>query len=328
MATGDYATLFNQLSTDFPGRVFRDQPLAPLVAYRIGGPADILLESSHPEEVARGLSLAEAAGCPVTILGNGTNLLVRDGGIRGLVIYMGQRGRGQGLADGITVLADDAQSTLLRVPAHCAKASLLDYALAHTLSGLEFSAGIPGSIGGAVFMNAGTKWGSYAEVIERVQLYSSARGHFEKTNAEMGFKYRGHGEGLLDGHTVVLSVDIRLRKDKTAAQIRALVDEILGYRGGKQPLELPNCGSVFKNPPNSAMGAGRLIEACGLKGYTVGDAQISLKHANFILNLGRATSADVEAVIAEARRVVQERKGVQLEPEVIVLGARRTTLGR
>ncbi|MBS1984723.1 MAG: UDP-N-acetylmuramate dehydrogenase [Bdellovibrionales bacterium] len=296
----------------------RDCPLAPWVAYRVGGPADLLLESSQENEIVFALEQARHHQLPVTLLGNGTNLLVRDGGLRGLVIYMGQRSHG--LDDGIQVYEETADFVRLHVPAHCAKARLLEYALENAYSGLEFSAGIPGSIGGAVYMNAGTKWGAYNEVIETVRLYSPSKGIFEKSVADMGFTYRGHGEGVLDGETVVLSVVIKLRRDKRAAQIRALVDEILTYRGSKQPLELPNCGSVFKNPANSELGAGRLIEACGLKGKRVGDAQVSLKHANFILNLGKARAADIEALIREIQRTVLEVKGVALETEVIMMG--------
>jgi UDP-N-acetylmuramate dehydrogenase len=169
-------------------------------------------------------------------------------------------------------------------------------------------------------MNAGTKWGSYAEVIETVRFYSVQKGHYEKSCEEMGFKYRGHGEGLLDGRTAVLSADIKLRKDKPREEIRALVDEILRYRGARQPLELPNCGSVFKNPPDSERGAGRLIEASGLKGLRVGQAQVSLKHANFILNLGGAKAAHVEELIARVQEEVFRQQGVRLEREVIYLG--------
>lgn len=314
------AALQTALEKSSPGHVFAKASLAERVAYRIGGPADLLLETSSEQEIRGALKLAHEHQVPVTILGNGTNILIRDGGIRGLVIYMGQGAPGTGLDHGVTVENEDDKSILLHVPAHCSKARLLELAIEKTWGGLEFSAGIPGSIGGAVFMNAGTKWGSYGEVIESVRLYSEKLGFFEKKNSEMGFKYRGHGEGLLDGSTVVISVKMRLSKQKTQAEIRALVDEILTYRGARQPLELPNCGSVFKNPENSPRGSGRLIEASGLKGFQIGQAQVSLKHANFILNRGGATAQDVEKLIRHIQSEVFRQQQIQIETEVIILG--------
>jgi UDP-N-acetylmuramate dehydrogenase len=301
--------------TGLKGRVRERQPLADLAYYRIGGPADFLVEPEGEEDVVKVMELAAREGVPLTLLGSGTNLLIRDGGIRGVVLYLGP-----GRACLPKLLADEVDFVRLRVPAWMPKAELLDVALQKAWAGLEFSAGIPGTLGGAVFMNAGTKWGSYAEVIETVRFYSVEKGHYEKTCEEMGFKYRGHGEGLLDGRTAVLSVDLKLRKDKSREEIRALVDEILCYRGARQPLELPNCGSVFKNPASSERGAGRLIEAAQLKGLRVGQAQVSLKHANFILNLGGAKAADVEALIARVQDEVLKQQGVQLEREVIYLG--------
>lgn len=312
--------LVDYLRSHTKGRLLEHEPLSRWTAYGIGGPADALFEPANEDELCVALEAATKYNVPITSLGNGTNLLVRDGGVRGLVVYLAQRGRRDGLDEGIDVIEETDTSALVRVSSRCAKARLLDFALDRGFAGLEFSAGIPGSLGGAVFMNAGTKWGSYGDVIERVHFFKPGDGRFTKTSAEIGFKYRGHGEGLLSGGTVVLAVEVRLSKTKPKAEIRALVDEILGYRGGKQPLELPNCGSVFKNPANSALGAGRLIEACGLKGKTVGGAQVSLKHANFILNLGGATSNDVETLIREVQAVVFAQRGVALETEVIVLG--------
>ena len=187
------------------------------------------------------------------------------------------------------------------------------------LEGLEFSAGIPGTMGGAICMNAGTKWGSYSDVVEEVTFFSSKNGYFNKKANELSFKYRGLGTRILDEETIVQKVTMRLKKSNGLDKSRALVDEILTYRGRRQPLEYPNCGSVFKNPPAPQRGAGRLIEACGLKGLTVGEAQISNKHANFILNLGNAKSSDVKELIEKAREQVLRKFSVNLEPEVKLL---------
>ena len=290
--------------------------LAPYLSYRIGGPAEFFLEVRGDADIPVALEFASQANLPVHVLGNGTNVLVRDGGLRGLVLYLGARP----FARDVVVLEETPDEVRLRASAFCAKAALLDMALEKNWSGLEFSAGIPGSLGGAVYMNAGTKWGNYASVIERVRFYQKDRGFFEMTRDEIGFKYRGVGEGLFTDGRIVLSLELRLGRNKSADQILREVDEILEYRGQRQPLEMPNCGSVFKNPANSEKGAGRLIEACGLKGMQMGGARVSDKHANFILNVGGATSNDVEGVIAEVQRQVEAKFHVLLEKEVIVMG--------
>lgn len=299
-----------------PANILRNVALKDYVYYGIGGPADYFALSSRAQDFPDFFNFAQDQKLPVTILGNGTNLLVRDKGIRGLVIYYGSE-----IPAPIEVLSESTDGVRLRAPAFMAKSQLLDYALENDLAGLEFSAGIPGTLGGAVHMNAGTKWGSYSEVIQDVHFYSPRAGFFSKPKAEMGFKYRGHGEIFKTGESsLITAVDFYLPKNKSATEIRDLVDEILKYRGARQPLELPNCGSVFKNPPNTALGAGRLIEACGLKGTQIGQAQISLKHANFILNLGGARAQDVESLIRLIQKTVLNEKGVELETEVIILG--------
>jgi UDP-N-acetylmuramate dehydrogenase len=295
--------------------VYFRHELAPYVTYKIGGPADIFVMPQSIEDMCRALDFSCEQALPVTLLGNGSNLLIRDKGIRGVVIYLGSLKEGR-----IEILSEDANQIMIRVPANLSKAHLLDWSLLHNLSGLEFSAGIPGTLGGAVFMNAGTKWGSYSNVIEAVQFYSLKKGLYTVLKDGLGLKYRGHGEGLLDGKTIVLSVDLLLKKEVDSKKSRNLVDEILGYRGMRQPLEYPNCGSVFKNPENSEKGAGRLIEAAGLKGIRVGGAQVSLKHANFILNLGTATASDVETLIKKIQKEIFEKFSIQLETEVIILG--------
>lgn len=297
------------------GSVRYGVPLKDYVYYGIGGPADIFVEPKNETEIQAAIGIFSREKIPFFVLGSGTNLLIRDGGIRGAVLYLGA-----GLPGAEEILSETASEVHVRIPAHWPKARLLSLGLEKSWAGLEFSAGIPGTLGGAVWMNAGTKWGSYSEVIERVRFFRPSTGFFEKTGAEMDFKYRGHGEGLIDAETVIVSVDLRLPKRADSKESRKLVDEILGYRGSKQPLELRNCGSVFKNPANSDRGAGRLIEGAGLKGTRIGNAMISLKHANFFLNLGSAQAADVEALMELCQRTVLEKFGVRLEAEVIVVG--------
>jgi UDP-N-acetylmuramate dehydrogenase len=297
-----------------------DVALGPYAAYTVGGLADLFFAPRNEGDLIEGLDWARSNRLPVFVLGSGTNLLIRDGGMRGLVVYLGPLTRSWHLE----VLERSADSLLVRVPGSFSKAELLEWALENACTGLEFSAGIPGTIGGAVYMNAGTRWGSYASVIEKVRIWVPDVGPLEKTASEMGFKYRGHGEGALGGGSVVLSADLRLKVSSDGAEMsRALVDRILAYRGSRQALERPSCGSVFKNPENSTRGAGRLIESAALKGTRRGGAQLSTKHANFLLNRGNATASDIEELIEFTQQRVREEFSISLEPEVIVAGEKQ-----
>lgn len=304
-------SLFKGLS----GRLERDKNLSSIVAYKIGGAARFFYTPTDSQDLLKFLELIEKHSLPLFILGSGTNLLVSDCGFDGVVLWMGPS-IGNSEKD-IKVISETNDSLVVQVPAYFSKAQLLDIAIKNSWGALEFSAGIPGSLGGAVFMNAGTKWGSYGEVIEEVELVSLKKNIYTLKNEEIGFKYRGHGEGLLDGKTIVSSVKLKLKKNTPRSQILKKIDDIYSYRGQKQPLELPNCGSVFKNPAKSDKGAGRLIEACNLKGTVVGGAEISLKHANFILNKGDAKAADVRELIARIQDTVFAKFQIKLEPEVI-----------
>jgi UDP-N-acetylmuramate dehydrogenase len=286
--------------------------LAPYATYRIGGAADVLVEAPSELELIRALQYVHKSGISFFILGSGSNLLIDDRGFRGVVFNLGPS-----LPAHIEVRREDDEHVWIRVPAWYSKAQLLADALDRSWAGLEFSAGIPGTLGGAVYMNAGTKWGAYADVIESVRLYHVQQGVIEKTAAEMGFRYRGHGEASLGRESIVLSVDLKLVKRAQMQTSKDLVQEILAYRGDKQPLERPNCGSVFKNPENSERGAGRLIEAAGLKRHRIGGAMISDKHANFILNVDHASSADIKSLIALVQAEVEKQFSIALEREVI-----------
>jgi UDP-N-acetylmuramate dehydrogenase len=301
-----------------PKALYRNYPLAKLLYYRTGGRAEALLMCPSESDLISSLQWVCDEGVPYQVVGSGTNLLVSDRGLLGLTIFVGPSGpiRPQ-------ILSENAEFVRARFRAGDAKADVLDWAMSRRLVGLEFSAGIPGTMGGAIYMNAGTKWGSYAEVVEGVHLFSLRQGRFYKRADEMGFKYRGHGEGLLSDGAVVLAVDLKLPKAKDSVEFlesRNKVDEILVYRGTRQPLDYPSCGSVFKNPENSPKGAGRLIEAAGLKGLRRGRAMISLKHANFILNLGGASASDVNWLIEKVIAEVKTTSGIVLDPEVVRLG--------
>jgi UDP-N-acetylmuramate dehydrogenase len=304
---------------NFRGRVYKNKDLSKVAAYKIGGKAKYFLVPDKDEDVEEVLNVSFKKNIPLFILGSGTNLLISDKGFEGIILWMGPR-VSEDIRRSIKIIREDSQNVLVQVPAHFSKAQLLDFSLRKKWSGLEFSAGIPGSLGGAVYMNAGTKWGSYGDVIESVNFVSASKGRFSKTAKEIGFRYRGHGEGLLDGSTLVSSVTVRLNKITPVEKIFSTVDEIYSYRGLRQPLELPNCGSVFKNPPHSEKGAGRLIEAAQLKGTKVGGAEVSLKHANFILNTGAAKAQHVYSLIQKIQNKVYAQFSINLEPEVIFLG--------
>lgn len=307
-------SLFKKLS----GKLETDKDLSQSVAYKIGGKAKYFYTPKGSDDLLKFLEVAEKASLPLFILGSGTNLLISDTGFEGVILWMGPLSTHT--ESEVKIISEDSTHVYVEVPAYFSKAKLLDMAVKNSWGGLEFSAGIPGSLGGAVFMNAGTKWGSYGEVITEVEFVSLKRQIYSLKNDEIGFKYRGHGEGLLDGKTIVSAVRLKLERNTPKEKILKQIDEIYSYRGLRQPLELPNCGSVFKNPVNSEKGAGRLIEACKLKGTSVGAAEISLKHANFILNKGGAKASDVRDLIKKIQDTVYSKFQIDLEPEVIFVG--------
>jgi UDP-N-acetylmuramate dehydrogenase len=285
------------------GKVRRDEPLSRHTSYRIGGPADWFAQPETVAELGALLRAAADAGIAVTLLGGGSNMLVGDGGVRGLVVKLG-RGfrRTTWRADGVRAGAAVQLGRLARESA------------ARGLAGLEHAEGIPGTVGGALFMNAGAYGGDIAAVVSAVEGVGPDGVPRELPAADIPFRYRR--AGLPDGF-VVTAVDFALRPDDVAA-VRARMEAVRARRVASQPHGEPNSGSVFKNPAGDH--AGRLIEAAGLKGFRVGGARISERHANFIVNGGGAHAADVQTLMAIAQRAVWERSGVWLEPEVRLVG--------
>lgn len=283
------------------GVVTFDAPLAELTSLRIGGPADALVVPEDVPDVCRIVRQASTARLPLMVLG-GTNLLVKDGGVRGLVLSLSK------LA---AVTREDERIVFaeagVRLP------TLLGYAVSQSLSGLEWAVGIPGTLGGAVVMNAGTKLGSMQSCVDAVQIVTP-EGHVRTcAAADLAFSYRR--VDLPEG--VVVGARLRLTP-ASQKHLEASTKAYLQYRKHSQPLSQPNAGSVFKNPPGTT--AGRVIEEAGLKGYRVGDAQVSAKHANFIVNLGRARATDVLLLIKKIQQDVFHRTGVTLELEWKVVG--------
>jgi UDP-N-acetylmuramate dehydrogenase len=279
-------------------------PLAPLTTFRIGGPAALYLEPENEGDLSVAAEAVGAAGIPWIVIGKGSNILVSDRGFAGLVLRLG-RGFRWAARDGTRLHAGGS----MPLPA------MAGVALAHSLSGLEFGVAIPASLGGAIRMNAGAHRGSMDRVVERIDLYSMAKGGRSTVSAEQaGFRYR---ESVLPEGSVVVGGTVSLRP-ADPADIRREMDEARAWRKATQPLAEPNCGSVFKNPTGDH--AARLVEAAGGKGMAVGGAMVSEKHSNFIVARPGATAADVRQLIGLIQDRVTERFGITLEPEVQFVG--------
>ena len=284
-------------------QILENEPMSRHTTFRVGGPADVMFLPESEEQVVQALSLAREAQVPVIIIGNGSNLVVRDGGIRGLVIALGE-----GMAAIVRVehtVSALAGASLARVSA---------YAQASGLSGLEFASGIPGTLGGGCAMNAGAYGGQLSDVLidARVLLNGELR---TLTAEAMQMGYRT-SLPLREGG-IVLSARFALTPDDPEA-IAARMRDLNARRRDKQPLDRPSAGSTFKRPEGYFAGA--LIEQAGLKGRRVGGAQVSEKHAGFIVNVGDATAADILTLIGVVQDEVEARFGVRLETEVRILG--------
>ena len=281
-----------------------EEPMAKHTSFRIGGPADVLAQPADEAELAALLKRAGEHAVPVTLVGNGSNLLVRDKGIRGLVIKLSN------IFSSITV-----DGNVMTFGSGISLAMASKKAASLSLSGLEFAVGIPGTIGGAVYMNAGAYDGEMAKVVTSVRVMDREGKISELKASELAFAYRH--TALQNSGLIVTSVTCVLQPDEADA-IAAKMADFSQRRISKQPLELPSAGSMFKRPPGYF--AGTLIDQTGLKGYTVGGAQVSTKHAGFVVNVGGATAQDVLQLISDVQSKVFAAHGVRLEPEVLVLG--------
>jgi UDP-N-acetylmuramate dehydrogenase len=294
-------------------RLRRDVPLAPYTTFRIGGPADVLYDATSADELASAVTAARSAGIPVFVLGLGANILVGDGGFRGLVV------RNRAAA---TTIDDDGR---VHVESGATVAALIQQTVAAGWSGLEHYVGIPSTVGGAVWQNLHflspaperERTMFIEEVVASVELLLPSGVRTLVDREEMAFGYdtsRLHGSG-----EIALAVNFQLARGDSDAMHRIL-QENLSWRGARHPwLEVhPSAGSIFKKI--EGVGAGRLVDQCGLKGFRIGDAQISHMHANIMVNLGHATAADVRALISHAQRAVKERFNQSLEPEIGFIG--------
>lgn len=280
-----------------------NEPLSNYTYTKTGGPADLLVFPRSVEEVQRVLAAVKQENLTLTVLGNASNLIVKDGGIRGLVMI---------LTDMQELVIEGNQ---LKAASGVALIEASRQAASAGLTGLEFACGIPGSIGGAIYMNAGAYGGEVKDVISQVEVVTRDGQLKTYAGADCDFSYR-HSR-FQEGDEVILGVTFDLAPGDQSA-IDAKVAELTHLRQSKQPLEYPSCGSVFKRPEGYF--AGKLIQDAGLQGYQVGGAQVSTKHAGFIVNVDHATATDYLAVIEQVRLVVWARTGVFMEPEVRIIG--------
>jgi len=280
-----------------------DEPLKNYTYTKVGGPVDYLAFPRNRYELVRMVEFANREGIDWMVLGNSSNIIVRDGGIRGFVIRMDK-------LNSVTVSGYTMEAE--------AGANLIEttgIALFHSLTGFEFASGIPGSIGGAVFMNAGAYGGEIAHILVSAQILTPAGYVVTLDNRELRFGYRS--SILQENGAIVLSAKFAL-KPGNHLTIKQEMDRLTHLRQLKQPLEYPSCGSVFKRPLGHF--AGQLIMEAGLKGHRIGGVEVSEKHAGFMVNVDRGTAKDYEDLIADVIAKVKENSGVTLEPEVRIIG--------
>lgn len=281
----------------------KNEPLKKHTSFKIGGPADEFCEVSCEEDIVKLIKYAEEKGIPYTIMGNGSNLLVSDKGIRGLVIKI-SKGFDDVKVCGETIVAK----------AGILLSKLSNIAADNELSGLEEMSGIPGTLGGAIYMNAGAYGGEMKDVVERVTYLSNGEIKICEKD-QLDFSYR-HSK-FSGTEDIILSAEISLKKEKIQ-EIRAKMDDFKERRCSKQPLSMPSAGSTFKRPEGYF--AGKLIEDAGLKGFSIGGAQVSEKHSGFVVSTGDATAQDVLDLIKHIQNTVYDKFGVRLETEVKMVG--------
>jgi UDP-N-acetylmuramate dehydrogenase len=291
----------------FAERVRFGEPLSRHTSFRIGGPADVWVEVDDAAEIGRVQTLAADAELPIAIVGGGTNILISDRGVRGVVLRLGR-------SFANLEWERDERRTRVHAGAAVPFKKLVNQAIDRSLAGLEFAEGIPGSIGGGLLMNAGAFGGEISAVVDYVEGVNRAGELCRRPRAELRFEYRNFD---LEKGFIVTHVGFLLQPG-VADAIRARRDDAKRRREAHQPLGYPNAGSIFRNPPGDY--AGRLIEAVGLKGFRIGGAMLSEQHANFIVNVGGATAEDVRALMRAAEQRVWELKRIRLQPEIKLVG--------
>lgn len=286
-------------------KIKENEPMRNHTTWRIGGPVELLVQPESTEELRQALQEAKASRKPFYVIGSGSNLLVADDGLAGTVIKLGGSLRGLQMT-GQTIIAEAG----VPLPFLARKAA------EHNLSGLEFAAGIPGTIGGAVVMNAGAYQSQMSDIVTGVTCCDAEGKLLTLSTEQCGFSYR-NSRFKQQKDLVVVSVQLELKAGKKE-EILAQMQKNTTARNAKQPVEYPSAGSIFKNPPQDA--AGRLVELVGAKGWRQGGAMVSEKHSNFIINTGAATCEDVLQLVKKVKQAVLDKTGVLLEEEILLLG--------
>ena len=296
---GNLYALCGELNCEF----ITEAMLKDYTSFKIGGKADIMVFPDTVEKLSKILSFSNSNNIPVFILGKGSNLLVNDDGINGVVVNTCK-------LDEIELIDE----TTVRCGCGISLSRLCRFALDNSLSGLEFAFGIPGTAGGAAYMNAGAYGGEMKDVLVSCEHLNAdgSLSSFSGNELSLGYRHSVYS----DSDLVIVSLTLKLNKGNQE-EIKSKMDELIGKRKDKQPLEYPSAGSTFKRPEGYFAGA--LIEQCGLKGFTVGGAQVSEKHAGFVINIGSATAKDVLGVIEHCKNTVLTETGVLLEPEVKII---------
>ncbi|MER2226600.1 MAG: UDP-N-acetylmuramate dehydrogenase [Carnobacterium sp.] len=296
--------LIEEFKKDFPSLIIKEnEPLSLYTYTKTGGPADILVFPKTTEEVNDVVQWVKNEKLPLTVLGNASNLIVKDGGIRGVVMILTE----------MKQIKIEKKKIIVQSGARLIDTSYAAYEA--ELTGLEFACGIPGSIGGAVYMNAGAYDGEVSEVIESVTVLTREGELKTFKNQELEFSYR-HSR-IQEIQDIVLEVVFQLKKGQST-DIKVRMEELTFLRESKQPLEYPSCGSVFKRP--AGYFTGKLIQEAGLQGKIWGGAQISMKHAGFIVNINQATATDYIELIDHIQQVIFEKNKIKLVPEVRIIG--------
>lgn len=286
------------------GKILFNEPMKEHTSFKIGGPADVMIIPDSEGRIVEAVKFCRENNIKYFIMGNGTNLLVKDGGIRGVVIKI-TNGFNRIDIDGIRVVC---QSGALL-------STVANRLLKESLTGFEFASGIPGTIGGAITMNAGAYGGEMKDIVLKVRALDQNNKIVELTKDDMDFRYRG--SRVVDEGLVVLAAEFQLEKGEYS-KIEERMKDLTHQRTSKQPLEFPSGGSTFKRPEGYY--AGKLIDDAGLRGIRYGDAQVSEKHCGFIVNTGKATFHDVYMLIQTVQKIVHDKFGVLLEPEIKIIG--------
>jgi UDP-N-acetylmuramate dehydrogenase len=301
----DKRALLDAIGSDGEARF--DEPMSRHTTLRIGGNADAWIAPANVDALVRLRKICAARGLDCRAYGSGSNLLVRDGGIAGVAVSL------KSLTD-ISTFGETSDHVDVVVGAGASTGKLLGFATRGEMGGLEFLGGVPGTVGGGMIMYAGTYLGEFKDVTLSVTCVSENGELLERSNAECGFAYR---KSTIPASDIVTGAKLRLPR-RAKSEIEKAVRELRDRRKAREPHGVPNAGSIFKNPPNDF--AGRLIEACGLKGQRVGGAEVSPAHANWLVNAGGATAKDMLALIEKVRGEVVQKFGITLELEVKVVG--------